>query len=212
MTRTTEQEFWHQIWTQESQGFHEGKTNFFLAKHIERFAQRPRVLAPLCGRAHDLRFLADRGHDVTGIELVESAARGFFEEQGLAVTERYQNNTLVLESGSLRILVSDVLDVSPEEFGTYDAIYDRAAAVALPLPTRLQYAQVMQNLLAPNGAIFLVTFVDPTRDHGPPFAFDEDGVRAMYPNADITCIDVLDPQKEMPHLPPAMTQKVFWIR
>src|SRR5690625_42995 len=147
MTRTTEQEFWHQIWTQESQGFHEGKTNFFLAKHIERFAQRPRVLAPLCGRAHDLRFLADRGHDVTGIELVESAARGFFEEQGLAVTERYQNNTLVLESGSLRILVSDVLDVYPEEFGTYEEIYDRTDADDQPLPTRMHHLREMQTLL-----------------------------------------------------------------
>lgn len=211
MDRTTEKEFWHAIWGQETQGFHEGKTNYFLAKHIDRIRPASRILVPLCGRAYDLQFLADHGHDVTGVEFVEHAARGFFEEQGLAVTERTQHQKLVLESGNIRIIVSDVLDLTPEQFGVFDVIYDRAAAVALPTATRLKYSTTMQRMIAPQGVIFLVTFVDSERTHGPPFAIDQEGVRQMYPSAHIECIDILDSTTGAHKIPEAMMQKAFWI-
>lgn len=127
------------------------------------------------------------------------------------MAEHVEHEKTVLSSENLRIIVSDVLDASLTQFGTFDAIYDRAAAVALPHETRLRYARAMRALLKPNGAIFLITFVDPNRTTGPPFAIDEHGVRKMYPDANITCIDVLDP-KENAALPPnAMMQKAFWI-
>lgn len=204
--------FWQEIWQQESQGFHEGKPNDFLVRHAERFNDASRILVPLCGRSHDLRYLAERGHDVTGVELIEDAARGFFSAQGLAVTERVHEGKLLLESGNLRIFVSDILAVRPETFGRFDAVYDRAAAVALPEEIRQQYAQTMQRLLTPEGAMLLITFVDPERTTGPPFAIDQRGVERMYPGAEITVIDTRDPTTDAELPPHAMMQKAFWIR
>lgn len=207
-----EKAFWHEIWAQETQGFHEGKPNHFLTQHIARFQDAHRILVPLCGRSHDLCYLAECGHDVTGVELVEDAARGFFEEQNLSVTERTHQGNLLLESGTIRIFVADILDLRPETFGAFDAIYDRAAAVALPEDIRLRYARTMDAVLAPEGAIFLVTFVDPERTTGPPFAIDQRGVERMYPTRSIEVIDRLDPARDAELPPNAMVQKVFWIR
>ncbi|NLE47300.1 MAG: thiopurine S-methyltransferase, partial [Sandaracinaceae bacterium] len=86
-------------WERGEIGFHEGRPNQLLEKHIGLFEGRRRVLVPLSGKAVDLRFLAERGLEVVGVELVEAAARAFFEEQALEMSERREGDFLVLESG-----------------------------------------------------------------------------------------------------------------
>lgn len=206
-----DEQYWREIWKQDSQGFHEGAPNAFLTKHIERLREYPRVLVPLCGRTHDLQFLADAGHEVVGVEIVEHAARGFFTQCGLQVTEERSNGLLTLRSGKVSIIVANVLELTPEHIGTFDAIYDRAATVALTESTRQKYAGVMRTLLRPDGVIFLVTFVDPTRDTGPPFSVDKQAIRRMYPTAQLEIIDVREPEDSGSPSPGSMTQKVFWV-
>lgn len=206
-----DEQFWRDIWKQESQGFHEGAPNAFLTKHIDRLREHPRVLVPLCGRTHDLQFLADAGHEVVGVELVEHAARLFFEERSLQAMEDRSNGFLTLRCGNISIIVANVLELTPERIGTFDAIYDRAATVALTESTRLKYAEVMRTLLRPSGAIFLVTFVDPERDTGPPFSVDKYAIERMYPSAQIDTIDVRVPEEIDNAIPASMTQKVFWV-
>ena len=46
------------------------------------------VLVPLCGKAHDLAFLAERGHRVVGVELSEIAVRAVFSEHEFEVSQR----------------------------------------------------------------------------------------------------------------------------
>lgn len=42
------------------------------------------VLVTLCGKTLDLLWLCEQGHEVTGVELVEVAAKEFFEENNVA--------------------------------------------------------------------------------------------------------------------------------
>lgn len=206
-----EEQFWRDIWKQESQGFHEGAPNAFLTKHIGRLREYPRILVPLCGRSHDLQFLADAGHEVVGVELVEHAARLFFEERGLQATEDRSNGFLTLRCDTISIIVANVLELTPERVGSFDAIYDRAATVALTESARRKYAEVMCTLLRPSGIIFLVTFVDPERDTGPPFSVDQHAIEGMYPTAQLEIIDMREPEDSDGSNPGNMTQKVFWI-
>lgn len=207
-----EEQFWRDIWEQESQGFHEGAPNAFLVKHIERLRDYSRILVPLCGRSHDLAFLANAGHEVVGVELVEHAARGFFDQCGMEATEDHSHGFLTLRSGAISIVVANVLELTPAHIGTFDAVYDRAAAVALPEDTRLAYAKVIQKLLRPNGVNFVVTFVDATRETGPPHSVNIHDVQRMYPSSDVEIIDVLEPAPSTDDgLPQSMTQKVFWV-
>src|SRR5215510_3121795 len=74
---------WLARWRDGRIGFHEGRPNELLERHIGRLAGRRRVLVPLCGKAEVLAFLAAHGHEVIGIELVEQAVREFFADHAL---------------------------------------------------------------------------------------------------------------------------------
>ena len=70
-----EHQFWHERWAKKEIGFHEGTVNKYLHDHWEQLAGKGTgaVLVPLCGKAHDMWWLHDRGHPVLGIELSEVA-------------------------------------------------------------------------------------------------------------------------------------------
>src|SRR5262245_40223150 len=125
-------DFWFQRWREGRIGFHEGAPNRFLVKYGDRLTGARRILVPLCGKTEDLAYLASRGHDVVGIELVEDAVRQFFAEHHLtpSITQRgpFTNYT----AGAITIVVGDFFATSPDLVGSIDAIYDRAALVALP--------------------------------------------------------------------------------
>ena len=65
--------FWRDRWQAGQIGFHEGRPNSFLERFADRLPRGGRVLVPLCGKAEDLAYLAGRGHEVVGVELVEDA-------------------------------------------------------------------------------------------------------------------------------------------
>ena len=45
-------DFWARRWKEGRIGFHEGRTNTFLARHVDLLGAAPRrVLVPLCGKA-----------------------------------------------------------------------------------------------------------------------------------------------------------------
>ena len=78
------------------------------------------------------------------------------------------------------VYVGDIFALSSLVLGTVDAIYDRAAMVALPSAMRVRYAQHLRKLTH-NAQQLLVCFeYDQAQLAGPPFAVSEDEVRAHY--------------------------------
>ena len=59
-----ESEFWLERWREDRIGFHEGEINRYLMRWWPELGLAPdaRVLVPLCGKAHDMLWLVDRGH------------------------------------------------------------------------------------------------------------------------------------------------------
>jgi thiopurine S-methyltransferase (Se/Te detoxification family) len=174
-------EYWAERWREGRIGFHEGRPNRWLEQHLSRLGARRRVLVPLCGKAEDMALLASRGHQVVGVELVEDAARAFFAEHGLTPEQSAAGPFRVLEAGGVRILVGDFLATTPELLDGVDALYDRAALIALPLDLRKRYARHARSLLPAGAPGLLVTIEYPQALwEGPPFAVLPDEVRKLY--------------------------------
>ena len=172
-------EFWKSHWAEGRIGFHEGKPNSYLVEHHAKLATYPRVLVPLCGKAEDLAYLAANGHEVVGVELVEDAVKAFFAEHAL-VPEVIADGPLVKYTApSITIFAGDVFQATRERLGDIDAVWDRAALVALPDDMRRRYVDHVRALLPKGGRVLLVTFEHDAPD-GPPFSVEEAEVRVLY--------------------------------
>jgi thiopurine S-methyltransferase len=181
---------WRARWQDRQIGFHEGVPNAFLAKHADRLEGCRRILVPLCGKTEDLAFLASRGHEVVGIELVESAVREFFAEHHITPEVSQRAGFATYTAGSITVLAGDLFSASPALVGEIDGIYDRAAMIALPHDARARYVEHLR-AIAPGATRMLLVTVEYPQElmAGPPFSVDEAEVSARYRNAPIELLD-----------------------
>ena len=179
-------EFWKARWSEGKIGFHEGAPNAFLARHASRIADRRRVLIPLCGKSEDLAYLAAHDHEVIGIELVEDAVRAFFAEHGVTPSITRRGPLVIYTSGAITVFAGDLFDVNEADVGAIDAIYDRAALIALPPELRPRYVDHLRTLVPSRTQALLVTLEYPQdKLDGPPFSVPETEVRALYASAEL---------------------------
>ncbi len=173
--------FWHSRWAAGNIGFHEGTPNAHLMNHAARLGTGRRVLVPLCGKSEDLASLAAQGHQVVGVELVESAVRAFFGEHQATPTITRVGPFGRYTAENVTVLVGDFFATTRELLGPVDALYDRAALVALPPAMRSAYVEHLRTLM-PAGAPGLVVTMEYPQDgmSGPPFSVPESEVRARY--------------------------------
>lgn len=172
---------WQERWNEGRIGFHLPDVNGTLRAHLDVLVSQPsRVLVPLAGKTHDMSFLSESGHTAVGVELVELAARAYFEERGLTPEERSAPH-LVLSAGGVELHVADILKITAEELGPIDAIWDRAAMVALPPDDRERYSARVREFLPAGGRLLLVTFgYDQSRIEGPPYSVPDTEVEHHY--------------------------------
>ncbi len=186
-------DFWARRWSDGQIGFHEGRCNTFLAAHVGAFESvfpRARILVPLSGKAFDLRWLAERGHDVVGIELVETAVRAFFEEQNVAPEVVKLGRHKALRAGGVTLVCGDFFDVADDTMGHFDVVYDRAALIALLPSARVRYVERCQRLLGPGGLTFLVTIAYASSlASGPPWSVDGSTVKELYHPRGVTTLE-----------------------
>ena len=186
-----ERSFWLERWAAGQIGFHSAAVNPALVRHHDAvLAGHRRVLVPLCGKSLDLWWLRDQGHEVVGVELSEHAVRALFEEAGVTPAQRVEGPHTVYSAEGLTVFQGDLFDMS----GRFDALWDRAALVALPAPMRTRYAQHIQALV--HGPGLLVTFdYQQERRGGPPFSVSDAEVRGHY--ARVRALETLDISAEM---------------
>lgn len=190
-------DYWLERWREGRTGFHLAEVNPLLTAHSAVFSEATRVLVPLCGKSADLEWLVTQGYSVVGVELVELAARAFFAERGLAPTRREEGGFVVYEHGNLAIWVGDFFATTRAQLGLFDAVYDRAAMIALPAELRKQYTSHLQTLLTPKAKLLLVTlhFDAPG---GPPFSVTPQEVSDAFAHAEIKPLASLDSSGDRP--------------
>lgn len=172
---------WSERWQEGRIGFHRSDVNPGLLRHYGTFlTPGSTVLVPLCGKTVDLTFLAEKGHRVIGVELIEKAAREYFSEHGLSPDESLRDGNLVLTGGGVEIWVADITALSDTAF-VVDAVWDRAAMIALEAPERLGYCKKVMKWMRPGAKLLLDTMsYDQSRLDGPPFSVSDGKVREAY--------------------------------
>jgi thiopurine S-methyltransferase len=175
-------QFWHQRWETNQIGFHGSKPNPQLVAHFDALslAQDSRVFVPLCGKTLDIGWLLANGYRIAGAELSELAITQLFAELGIEpqVTELGAHKRY--SAPDIDIFVGDIFDLSGETLGAVDAIYDRAALVALPENMRGRYTKHL-TAMTKRAPQLLITFdYDQSLMQGPPFAVSDEEVSRHY--------------------------------
>ncbi|MEM8486740.1 MAG: thiopurine S-methyltransferase [Bacteroidota bacterium] len=177
--------FWHQKWETNNIGFHHWEANPALVKHMGVLGLAPgnRVFVPLCGKTLDIAWLLSQGYAVAGAELSPLAIEQLFEELGVVPEIKKAGKLQHFSAPDIDIFVGDVFDLTKEVLGPVNAIYDRAALVALPEDMRYRYTQHLQTITG-NAPQLLLTFVyDQSVMPGPPFSISQGEVQCHYTEA-----------------------------
>ena len=190
-----EPEFWHQRWASNQIGFHEDQVNAYLTRHYADLGLAPgeTVFVPLCGKSVDLRWLADQGARVVGVELSPIAVESFFAEQGLTPRTRKEGAFLVWESGRIRVLCGDYFALAASDLAGVHVVYDRAALIALPPERRADYVAHLDRLLPGAHRTLLITLeYQQEQMQGPPFSVAEREVHSLFASARVERLGVQD--------------------
>jgi thiopurine S-methyltransferase len=175
--------FWRQKWEQNEIAFHEPEANPALVQHWGAMGLQPgsRVFVPLCGKTLDIHWLLAQGYRVAGAELTELAVQQLFAELGVPeprITDRGKVRHYSAEG--IDIFVGDIFDLTREELGAVDAVYDRAALVALPEEMRARYAAHLMELTERAPQLLICYVYDQSAMAGPPFAISDAEVARHY--------------------------------
>lgn len=177
--------FWHDRWQSNRIAFHLDEVNPLLVRYFNHLKVSPgaRVFVPLCGKTRDIGWLLTQGYDVVGAELVETAVEQLFAQLGVPPTIIEHGPLKHYQAPNLDIWVGDVLELTPSLLGKVDAVYDRAALVAMPEYLRAIYARQLK-MLAANAAQLLISYVyDQSQVPGPPFSVRDEEVAHLYGDA-----------------------------
>jgi thiopurine S-methyltransferase len=177
-----EHEFWHRRWENKEIGFHEGSVNEYLYKHWPELAGKGTgaVLVPLCGKAHDLWWLHDRGHPVIGVELSDIACKDFFEEASEKAMVRPGEPFTIFRHDDLEIWNGDFFQLAPPDLAHVRLVYDRAALIALPHELRRKYVEHLTAVTPDNTRTLLITLDYEGSPTAPPFNVSNDEVYELY--------------------------------
>ncbi len=190
-----EASFWHDKWQNNDIAFHEGAPHPLLTHYFDtlNLPTGSRVFLPLCGKTLDIGWLLGKGYQVVGAELSDIAITQLFSDLGIEPEIAILNNHKHYYAENIDIYVGDVFDLSADIVGRIDAVYDRAALVALPDGLRERYTEQLM-AVANKAPQLLITFAyDQTVLAGPPFSVTKTMIDGYYgEHYNVTLLEQVD--------------------
>ncbi len=174
---------WLDRWQQDRIGFHESDVNAHLRRRLPEFdlPAGARVFLPLCGKAHDIAWIAQQGYEVVGIEISRIAVDAFFEEQQIDAEVVEGKRFRRYRAPGITLLQGDFFDLCADDLADCRLVYDRAALIAMTREQRPAYFAHMLAILPPAARMLLIALeYDQNEMVGPPYAVWEDEVRENY--------------------------------
>lgn len=213
-------DFWHARWQADQIGFHQDEINPYLVNYWPALQLKGegRVFVPLCGKTLDMIWLLDQGHTIVGSEISPVAVEAFFTENRLNPEIRQEAGFTRWSCDRIEILCGDFFDLTPAGIGSIDALYDRAALIALTPVQRTRYAAMLRELLEQQTPGLLITLdYKQQQMDGPPFAVSTEEVRNLYQDGftieQLAHTDILDTQPRFREKGlTALTESVYRLR
>ncbi|XP_058665338.1 thiopurine S-methyltransferase [Ammospiza caudacuta] len=200
--RVVTEEEWLEKWELGNVGFHKEEGHPLLQKYLDVLLNGRsglRIFFPLCGKAVEMKWLADMGHSVVGVEISEQAVKDFFSEHSLPyceepVPEISGAKMFQSTSGNISLYCCSIYDLSSSIIGKFDGVWDRGALVAVNPCDRQRYASLMISLVEKNSSYLLVTVsYDPNKHKGPPFYVPESEIKSLFGSCcEIRCLEKVD--------------------
>jgi thiopurine S-methyltransferase len=177
-----ENNLWLERWKNREIGFNQLEANPFMVKYFSSLGldKGSKVLVPLCGKSIDISWLLKQGYAVVGIELSELAIQELFDELGIEPAISMEEELIVYSAKDITIYVGDIFKVTSGILGKIDAIYDRAALVALSRGVRVEYAKHLMSISSNAPQLLLCFEYDQTLMDRSPYSVDEDEVKMHY--------------------------------
>ncbi len=174
--------FWHAKWEKNEIAFHEREANRLLVSHFDALSLEAgsRVFLPLCGKTRDIPWLLSKGFRVAGAELSEIAVRQLFEEMGVQPAISRLGPLVHYGADGVDLYAGDFFDLTGNVLGPVDAVYDRAALVALPADMRAKYAAHLVAMTDNAPQLLICYEYDQALQPGPPFSVTRDEVHRHY--------------------------------
>ncbi|PIK50874.1 putative thiopurine S-methyltransferase isoform X2 [Apostichopus japonicus] len=147
-----------------------------------------RILVPLCGKSVDLKWLADQGHHVVGIEGIPKACKDFFEEAEMNYTETdipeiASGKLYKSDDGKIQIYCSDIFMLNKSIIGEFDAVMDKASLTAINTEERERYIELLKSVCKP-GTRMIVMVVEydweKRENKVPPYPFSRKDIDKLY--------------------------------
>lgn len=174
--------FWLARWQNNQIGFDQPEVNPLLIKHFNKLGLTTgqRVFVPLCGKTIDIQWLLQQGYQVVGIELSELAIQQLFQLLGLIPQISTVGAFKLYQAEQIAIYVGDFFRLDSTLLGHVDAMYDRAAFIALPEAMRLDYSRQLTAISHAAPQLLISIEYDQRIVAGPPFSIDEQEIRTHY--------------------------------
>lgn len=177
-----EEAFWHQKWKTNNIAFHQSEADAQLTAHFSALSLKKNspVFVPLCGKTHDIAWLLSKGYHVIGAELSKTAIEQLFTGLDINPNISTVGKLKHYSAENIDIFVGNIFDLSKEVLGEINAIYDRAALVALPKDMRAQYTAHLINITNNAPQLLLCYEYDQSKMNSPPFSISNEEVNQHY--------------------------------
>ncbi|OWF51368.1 thiopurine S-methyltransferase [Mizuhopecten yessoensis] len=190
------------MWAKGDTKWHTRGVNPLLMKHQNTLfpVNKPmKVFVPLCGKDDSVKWLAEQGHTVVGLDYSDIACRHFFIDNQLEyVREEIQNPhtkgdvyTVISDTLNITVYCCDYFQFKPEVQKEFDAVWDRGALNAMDSVNVRKYASVMIPLMKAN----CINFTEIV--HGFPETLSIEIIRAAFGEEyNVQSIDKVGPHSE----------------
>lgn len=134
-----------------------GEASPALIEALKTVPVRGRVLAPGCGRGHDVRALAAVAEEALGIDIAPSAVESAQAQRGPA---------------NARFALADLFALPAEMRGAFDWVWEHTCFCAIDPSMRAGYVQAVAGALRAGGQFLGIFYLDPGQalaTDGPPF-------------------------------------------
>lgn len=182
-TRKEQAIYWNQKWQTNDIAFNQEEPNELLKQFLPTLNLKPgdKIFVPLCGKSIDMFWLLQQDYVVTGIELSSQACEAFFQEYQIPYLRKQLDAFTLFYNEKISLFAGDFFDLDASVLGTMNAVFDRAALIALPDNLRKQYAAKMISLLNKNTIILLISSTYNQQEmSGPPFSVGEKEINQLY--------------------------------
>ncbi|XP_071965665.1 probable thiopurine S-methyltransferase [Antedon mediterranea] len=145
-----------------------------------------KIFVPLCGTSVDMKWLADRGHKVTGLECSEVAIKKFFKTNNIEfIQEPVKNieNAQIYKAtdGSIEIYQCDLYTFNVDVVGKFDCIWDSGSLEAINHKDRSSYTKIMTSIMANECKYFIHSFsYDKSKVEFGPYMFSTEDLRIIF--------------------------------